>query len=127
MRYPYAPQVVRTYLADVLGGVRVATKVPNPRPAQLVVIGTVPAGASDSDVLSWRRLVVHCWAADESAAGALAETVREHLRDSRFAHIGVRDVRVVGEPANLPHPDQPEVPRFQLTVDVLLRKHLITT
>src|SRR5262245_2514922 len=100
MTYPYAPLVVRTYLAGLLAPIRVATQVPNPRPSQLVTITTAPAPSYDNyaDQLAKRWLIIHCWDNGELATGQLAETVREHLMAARYAHIGIRDVRIVGEP-----------------------------
>lgn len=118
---PYPVKVYKDYLATRLTGVRVASKVPANRPASLVTITTAPAGESAKpDQLSWRRLVFQCRHADEATAAALCEQLRGEVLQSRFASIGVRKVRIVGEPANFPDLDD-STPRFQLTVDVLMR------
>jgi len=122
MPIPYAPKVVREYLASVLpADVRVATKVPANRPAKLVTITTVPTGDSNNLVLSPRRLIIQVWHADEETAGELAETVCAHMRNARFIPgNGIRNVTIVGTPGRFDAPNDP-TPRFQMTVDVLLR------
>lgn len=118
---PYPVKVFKDYLTPLMVGVRVASKVPATRPASLVTITTAPAGESAKpEQLSWRRLVFRCYHADEATAADLCEQVRDDVLQSRFARIGVRKVRIVGEPANFPDPDD-STPRFQLTVDVLMR------
>lgn len=119
---PYAPRVVRDYLITVLGDdVRVATKVPAVRPAKLVMISTAPTSGGTNLVLSPRRLIVQVYNADEATAGELAEMVLAHLRSARYVPgNGIRDVSVVGTPARFDDPDD-STPRFQMTVDVLLR------
>jgi hypothetical protein len=119
---PYAPRIVRDYLAAALGaGVRVATKVPATRPAKLVTITTAPTGSGNNLALSPRRLIIQCYNADEAVAGELAETVLAHLRSAAYEQgNGLRNVTVVGTPARFDDPDD-DTPRFQMTVDVLLR------
>lgn len=119
---PYAPKAVRDHLASVLGpDVRVATKVPAERPAKLVTITTAPTGGGTNLVLSPRRLIIQVYNADEQVAGELAETVFAHLKTAHFIKgNGLRNVTVVGTPARFDDPDD-STPRFQMTVDVLLR------
>jgi hypothetical protein len=108
-----------------LAGVHVATQgLPSAAHPKAVRLSTAPAGATDNqaDALSWRRLIIQCWAPTELAAGDLAETVREHVVASKYARIGVRRVRIVGEPALFPDPAT-DSPRVQLTADVMLRDH----
>jgi hypothetical protein len=109
--------------------VRVATEVPADRPPLLVIITTASTGAgAHSDVLSWRRVTLYCSAPDELVAGRLAETVFGWLRSAeqekqagrQLQGTGFRCVNVVGTPARLDDPDD-STPRFQMTVDVLLR------
>lgn len=119
---PYAPKVVRTYLASVLDSdVRVATEVPAKRPAKLVTITTAPTSGGNNLALSPRRLIIQVHHADEATAGELAETVFSHLKSAKFVQgNGLRNVTVVGTPARFDDPDD-GTPRFQMTVDVLLR------
>lgn len=119
---PYAPKIVREYLIDRLGaGVRVATEVPATRPEKLVTITTVPTGDAGNLALSPRRLIIQCYSASEATAGELAEQVFGHMKAAKFVPgNGLRDVSVVGTPARFDDPDD-DSPRFQMTVDVLLR------
>lgn len=120
--YPYAPKIVRAYLTSVLGaGVRVATDVPATKSEKLVTITTAPTSGGNSLALSPRRLIIQCHAADEAVAGELAEQVFAHLKAAKYVQgNGLRDVSVVGTPARFDDPDD-STPRFQMTVDVLLR------
>lgn len=119
---PYAPKVVRQYLVDRLGpSVRIAFKVPASLPEKLVIITTAPTGDGNNLVLSPRRLIVQVYNADETVAGELAETVCAELKSARYVQgNGLRNVTVVGTPARFDDPDR-ATPRFQMTVDVLLR------
>lgn len=118
---PYPVKVYVDYLTPLMAGVRFASKVPASRPASLVTITTAPAGGSAKpDYLSWRRLIFKAHHADEMVCSQLCESVRHHVLKSRFAHIGVRKVAILGEPALLPDPDD-STPIFRLTVDVLMR------
>ena len=125
MRFPYAPKVVRDYLIAVLGAdVRVSTDVPANRPANLVTITTAPTGGGNNLALSPRRLIIQVYNADEATAGELAELVFGYLRAAKnVPGNGIRDVSVVGTPARFDDPDD-STPRFQMTVDVLLRATL---
>lgn len=123
--FPYAPKVVIDYLKErVDPSWHVATKVPATKPESLITISTVPASGMDNMVLSVRRLIIHCWNSDELYCGRMAERVRALLVDApRSGVMWIRGVTVVGEPADFRDPDDMELPRFQLTVDVLLRAH----
>ena len=124
--FPYAPAVIRDYLITVLpqlppNDVRVATKVPAVRPDNLVTITTAPAGGGTNIALQPRRLIIHCYHADEKTAGELAELVLAHLRTAVYGNGNrIRAITVVGTPALFPDPDD-ATPRVQMTVDVLLR------
>lgn len=122
MTFPYAPKVVRDYLVSTLpNDVRVATSVPANRPAKLVTITTAPAGDKNNLVLSPRRLIIQIHHADEQTAGELAEYIFSLMKTSKYVTgNGIRDVSVVGTPARFDDPDD-STPRFQMTVDVLLR------
>lgn len=132
--FPYVARVVRDYLVEHLDDdVRVATKVPNPLPAKLVTIRTVPLrGPSDQqrkkpNLLSTRRVTIYCWNSDEQVAAELAETVRQVLVDARMNGAAwIRDVEIVGEPTQSDDPDT-GTPRFPITADVLLRALTATT
>jgi hypothetical protein len=139
----YAPLVVRHYLLQspvgppLLGdGVRVCTEAPADRPPLLVRITSVSTADGGNIVLSWRRVTIYCSATGgpqpephvfppgmpaEVQAGELAEMVLGHIKAAEHvAGNGIRAVNVVGTPARQDDPDE-DIPRFQLTVDVLLR------
>ena len=123
--FPYVPLVVRNYLrSKVDASWIVSTKVPKTKPQSLIVISTVPASGTGNPVLSVRRLVIHCWNSDELYCGRMAESVRAVLVSApRDGAMWIRGVNVIGEPADFRDPDNPAEPRFQLTVDVLVRAH----
>lgn len=120
--WAYAPKVVRNYLVSVLDpAIRVATEVPANRPSLLVTITTAPTGGGDNIALSPRRVVIRCYHPNEAAAGELAELVFAHMKSAYcMPGNGIRDVVVVGTPALFPDPDD-STPRFQMTLDILLR------
>ncbi|MGV0805808.1 hypothetical protein [Mycolicibacterium setense] len=120
--FPYAAKVFRDYLADELPSVRVSGDVPATMPAQLVTIRQVPAGSTEKPrYLGWRRLILRCRHNDgESATGLLAEQVRHHMVESKYAGLGIRKIDVVGEPGRFDDPDDSK-PWFQLTVDALFK------
>lgn len=121
--FPYAPKVIRDYLATKLG-IRVSGDVPASRPNQLITVTSAPVGPElegvKQRVLSKRRLIIQCWNTNELAAGELAEQVRDLLLQAPYEHIGVRRIEIIGEPAKRNEPETGS-PYFQLTVDVLLR------
>lgn len=120
-QFPYAVKVVADYLRINLGGIRVATEVPATWSGSLVTVTSVPGSGPRNLVLSMRRMVIQCWNSNELVAGTLAEQVRQLLVDVPYTGVRwLRDVNVVGEPGRFDDPDT-GVPRFQLTVDVLVR------
>lgn len=123
--FPYAPKVVGDYLRERVDPTwHVGTKVPATMPDRLITITTIPAGGMDNLVLSTRRLIIHCWNSDELYCGLMVESVRALLVSApRSGASWIRGVDIVGEPADFRDPDNPAMPRFQLTVDVLLRAH----
>lgn len=123
--FPYVSKVVVDYLkANVDSSWTVATSVPATMPDSLITITTVPSGGSDNMVLSSRRVIVHCWNSNELYCGRMAEYVRALLVSApRRGVQWIRGVNIVGEPADFRDPDNMALPRFQLTVDVLLRAH----
>ena len=136
----YAPLVARRYLLQIdkdgnpygpplLGdGVRVTTEAPADRPPLLVRITSASTADGGNIVLSWRRLTLYCSATGaagpqpaEVQAGHLAEAgVRAH--EGGGTHRGQRPPGGDrgGHPRPTRRPDE-DIPRFQLTVDVLLR------
>lgn len=122
--FPYAPKLVANHVrANLPTTTRVATQVPAKynSAVQLVTIESAPATGVSNMALSTRRLIIQCWNSDEETAGLLAERVRQILVDApRIGVKGIRGVNVIGEPGRFDDPDT-GLPRFQLTVDVLLR------
>ncbi|OYN80421.1 hypothetical protein [Mycolicibacterium sphagni] len=103
-------------------GVEVFPRIPAaPRPGRFVVISTAPATGNPKPVLSTRRIIAECWAPKPFQAGQLAETVRGLICDSKYHHIGVRRVNVIGEPGDFPHPTITDQVRWQVTADLLIR------
>lgn len=129
---PYPPKVYRDYLSshpDMPSGVGVKTHMPATRPDNIVLISTAPApGTAKPRFFAWRRLIFQCWAPDELSAYNLCNTVRTIVVWSVYAHLGVRRIVVVGEPARFDDPDNSgpgqSVWRFQTTIDALFRVNL---
>lgn len=122
--YRYAAVVARDYLLTrVPVDYAVTTLIPSPRLAKVVVVRTAPTSGQMNPVLSKRRLIIWCYDLTEVLACDTAELVRGYMFEAMFKlGSGIRETRIVGEPAYLPDPDDPaKTPRAQLTVDVLLR------
>jgi hypothetical protein len=101
--------------------IRVATDVPANRPGLLVTITTAPTNGPNNIALSPRRVVIRCYHPNEQAAGELAELVYAHMHSAQHTPgNGIRDVTDAGTPALFPDPDD-STPRFQMTLDILLR------
>lgn len=126
-RYAYAPKLYIDYLSARMPGVFIATRIPTDavrggRP--LVVIDTIPAGGMPGNaalVLARRWLVFSCFDTDETGAAELCEWIRAEVLLSRYAHL-CRAATVNGEPARFDRPDEP-IPRFQTTIEVVLREN----
>jgi hypothetical protein len=126
--YPVARKLVIDYLLtrDELDGVDVLPRIPAaPRPSRFVVISTAPASGPKRRVLSTRRIIAGGWAEKDYQAGLLTETVRALIQELKYARLGVRDVDIVGEPAEFPHPDITDRVRWQVTADLLVRANIV--
>lgn len=77
MAYPDALALLVTYL-DGLFTTQVASRVPSPRPTELIQIRQV-GGAQVRPVRDRTVLDVFCWAATDPAAWAIAEPVRRAI------------------------------------------------
>jgi hypothetical protein len=112
-----------TSVPDIDGNSPVAcvveSEVPNPRPPRLVTLFSMPSAGAQSPTLSTRRVVSQIYEASEWVTGNLAEKVRGLLVDSKYRQIGIKHVKVIGEPAKFPTPGEPY--RWQLTTDVTIR------
>lgn len=97
----------------------VESEVPNPRPPRLVTLFTVPSAGAQSPVLSTRRIVSQIYEGSEWVTGNLAEKVRGLIVDSKYRQLGIKHVKVIGEPSKFPTPGEPW--RWQFTADVTMR------
>lgn len=93
--------------------------VPNPRPPRLVTLFTVPSSGAQSPVLSTRRVVSQIYEGSDYVSGNLAEKVRGLIVDSKYRQLGIKHVKVIGEPAKFPTPGEPW--RWQFVADVTIR------
>lgn len=73
--YPDVVSLLRAYLLPVVTPTQVVSRIPDPRPQQLVQIRRV-GGTELRPVRDRARVDAFCWAPDELAAYALADTVR---------------------------------------------------
>ena len=132
-RYRYAARLMVDYFKTELPHVWPCTKIPKDRQAPpcsgrpVVLISSVQAGGppvgphGSNLVLAWRRLIFQVIGDDEEQAADVCEEVRSAVVRARYAHV-IRGTSILGEPGRLDVPDEP-VPRFQTTIDVLLREH----
>jgi len=120
---PYAPAIYRNYLSTTLS-VPVFPAKPGTRPPKCIVLQPIQAsGTAKQRVFGWRRMLIHCWDSSDTtgdAAGLLGERIRQALVESPWAGLGVHRVVVLGEPGRYDDPRE-ATPRFQLTVDVLMK------
>lgn len=112
----------RTWLNDRLGGPRVHTEVPTPRPVELVKVSVT--GGSDPNIVSELvQLTFECWAAESDRASEICRLVKAHLRamaGETVNGIFVRSVRTVGGVVDFPDPESTS-PRYQYTVELNCR------
>lgn len=96
----------------------VSTRVPNPRPASFVRVQVI-GGEVPNVALDGPRLLVECWAANQSAAWSLARQAWSAVAETRAAWAGEVWVSSVdlSRPVNLPDPDTAS-PRYQFTADL---------
>jgi len=97
----------------------VKSKVPNPRPPRMVALFTEPAASAQSLTLSERRIICQIYEEDEFVTGKLSEKVRALIVDSKYRGLGIKRVKVIGEPARFPTQAVPY--RWQFTADVMVR------
>ncbi len=101
--------------------VRVATKVPNPRPKKFVRISRI-GGSRTNPVTDQATLLFECWAATDVDAEELANLVSDslpsvigHWFDGSF----VRHWRLTFGPVD--HPDESGQARFQFQGELLIK------
>ncbi|MET9953507.1 hypothetical protein ABZ135_18420 [Streptomyces sp. NPDC006339] len=78
MAFPDANGLLIGYLSPLLAPVKVASRVPDPRPVRLVQVRRV-GGAATAPVRDTARVDFFVWDIDDRAAMQLALTVRGHL------------------------------------------------
>lgn len=106
------------YLSGVLT-VRVATRVPNPRPASLVRVGRT--GGSHLNMVQERAtILIECWAPTEEQAWALARDAHKALGGRAPLEIPGAELsaRQLSGPVNYPDPATTS-PRYQFTLDAV--------
>jgi hypothetical protein len=127
--FPYAATVARKYLLTRVPEIyTIETLIPAaPRPRKLIVVRSIPGGRVCNIIEQYRRLLVWNYDVDENTAGNAAENTLGYLIEAQFTrHSGIRETKLVGSaPYYFPDPDDPaDTPRFQFTVDILLRAHV---
>lgn len=124
--WPDATDVCVTFLRAALAergdGATVAAKVPNPRPARLVLVHRV-GGPRLNLVADDAQIAVECWAPAAEDAADLAQLCRALIHTMRGGVVdGVPIYRIdeLAGPADLPDPlsDQP---RYVFTVQIAMR------
>lgn len=78
MAFPDANGLLIAYLTPLTAPVAVVSRIPDPRPAQLIQVRRV-GGSALAPVRDSARLDVKCWDPDDRTAMALALLVRAHV------------------------------------------------
>ena len=121
IEFPDAEAVVRQYLLPLMPGVKIATRVPNPRPGSwLRVMRT--GGARESRFVDRPQITLEGWGPDETTASKLLDTARTWINAAGGQLFGVEEV---GGPANLPDPTTAQI-RYTMTVWVRIRGTAVT-
>jgi hypothetical protein len=118
------PQAMLAAIPDVNGDSPiecvVQSEVPNPRPPRMIALFTAPtAGAQRARVLSERRIIAQIYESSEWVTAQLAETASALIIQSMYEGLGIKRVKVIGQPARFPGPGVPW--RWQFTADVMIR------
>ena len=119
MRAPVNVEAVAVAsLASLPGGVRVATKVPNPRPESFVRVGTV-SGGIPATMVEAPLVLVECWAREPLAAFDLARHAWARLVDIEKTFVAGAWVLSVDatRPVNFPDPLTSSA-RYQFTATI---------
>lgn len=115
-----AEALVVGYLAEVMPGIRVSTRVDR-RAGQIAVEQT--GGDRSNPATDLPMLAVQCWGATGVEASKLCRTAYARLlgiRDHpRWGHL-VREVRTFGGPTRFPDP-LTDAERYQVTVQINIR------
>lgn len=125
LTYPLATPVVVGWLTTQFAGsgVVVATKVPNPRPAELVKPRRV-GGPARNLVLDAPMFLFECWSTTGPAAEQLCELTRGYVlafNGETFGGVWCSHVDEIGGPVDFPDPDSAQ-PRWTYSAQLLLRQ-----
>jgi hypothetical protein len=103
-----------SYLTPLLGGVKVASNIPNPRPVELVRVSAVPHIGFEGRALYRALVTVEAWAGSRPRAAQIAAQCCGQL-DAAVAFWAA-----AGSTGYLPDPDT-GAPRYLATVEVAVR------
>lgn len=109
-----------TWLKPRLAPVRIATKVPSPRPNELVKV-SLTGGSEPNRVSEWSQLTFECWALDTDRASDICREIVKPwikaLTGESVNGVFVRSVRTVGGPVYFEDPET-KLPRYQYTAEL---------
>lgn len=117
-----AEAVLIAHLTEVLNGVPVSSRVPNPRPETFVRLTRVGGGRRDL-VTDSPMVVFECWSDDEDTASDLGALVRAHvwaMRSEDVQGVSIGRITEVGGLQAYPDPAT-ETPRYQFTASIDMR------
>jgi hypothetical protein len=119
--FPDAEKVVREYLVLRMPGIKIASRVPDPRPTSwLRVMRT--GGARENRFVDRPQITLEGWGGTEKEAWTMLETGRAWLNAAGGQLFGVEEV---GGPANLPDPTTAQI-RYTMTLWVRIRGTALT-
>jgi hypothetical protein len=119
--FPDAVLVVADYLRSVLAGVRVETKVPDPRPTEFIRVRRI-GGPRKNLFLDRPRIDIECWSGSEGDAADFMMRVRPYVlaMAGKRGTTTVYDVAEISGPMWLPD-DATSHPRYAFAVDFTTR------
>jgi hypothetical protein len=120
--FPDAEALAITWLTGKIDTVVTYTKVPDPRPDELIKVTTTGGHRLD---LAYReaQLTFECWAEDNVRASEIARAAHAHMHAAAGETVDgayVRKVVGIGGPVNFPDPESTSA-RYQFTVGVHCR------
>lgn len=119
VEFPDATLIATSYLRPLMAGVHVGSRVPNPRPAEMVLLRRL-GGARRNPIVDAPRLDIQVWAADDARAGDLLRDARYHLARMPEHVPEVRTVEEESGPTLIPDPPS-DTPRALMTVVLSVR------
>lgn len=109
--------MVKPFIAARVGGAKVGTKVPNPRPASFVR-AWVTGGSAVNRVLERVQITVDVWAASTTAASTMIGDIRHGFLNDYTDMPLVRGVEEITRPYFNPDGD---IDRYRFTVALMIR------